>query len=56
MTRPLRIVAPVEADRVDLYARWKADIAARDWDRVHVVADRGSPVDIADRLKRTWAR
>jgi hypothetical protein len=46
---PLRVVAPVEADRVDLYATWRAEIAARDWSAVHVTGDRNRPLDLPER-------
>lgn len=51
----LRVVAdPPEA--VDLYANWKADIAARDWSAMHVAADKRRPIDLPDAPKRAWRR
>jgi hypothetical protein len=45
--RNLRVV-PVEPPAVDLYANWRAEIRARDWGRVHILADKRAPVVIAD--------
>jgi hypothetical protein len=34
---------------VDLYATWRAEIAARDWSAVHVTGDRNRPLDLPER-------
>jgi hypothetical protein len=36
---------------VDIYADWRDEVAARDWEAVHVRGDRRQPVDIADKPK-----
>lgn len=39
---------------VDITALLRADIEERDWDQVHIRANRNPPLDIADRPKRSW--
>lgn len=55
MTAKLKIVTQTHRPVVDIYAGWRAEIAARDWGLVHVAADKREPVDIAEtRLRRAW--
>ena len=59
MTRSkLRLAPPLPSltsPPVDIYAAWKAEIAARDWARCHIAADRSPPIDLADlSLRRGW--
>lgn len=51
--RTLRVVKPVE---IDIYAKWRAEIAARDWGAVHVAGGRNEPLDIPDRRKWSWRK
>lgn len=39
---------------VDINAKLRADIASRDWTRVHVRGDRSAPVYLPERRLRTW--
>ena len=47
----LKLVAPAEP--IDIHAKAKAEIAARDWNAVHVWADKQKPVEIGER-RRGW--
>jgi hypothetical protein len=38
--RNLKLVEPAQESRADIYAAWRADIAKRDWNAVHIAADR----------------
>ena len=47
MTRHLHAVPDVPEQRtVDIYDRWRAEVAARDWSSVHIKGDRREPVYI----------
>jgi hypothetical protein len=56
MTRAAALKLVPAPGGVDLYATWRAEIAARDWSAVHVWADKQRPVYLGDRPQRTWAR
>ena len=43
--RNLRVVKADEAP-VDIYARWKADLAAIDWRATHIRGDRARPITL----------
>ena len=38
----------------DIYTAWKAEIASRDWSRVHVRSDRSEPVELVEGPRRVW--
>lgn len=50
----LRIIAPASPEPVDIYASWRAEIAARDWRNVHIRGDRRQPVMLEDQRRRVW--
>lgn len=37
-------------------ARERRHIMARNWNAVHIAADRRAPISLADRIKRAWVR
>ncbi len=39
----------------DIYAAWKADIAAVNWSATHIAGDRRAPVELAD-TRKGWSR
>jgi hypothetical protein len=49
--RNLKLVKPAV---VDIYASWRAEIAARDWSACHVAGDRNPSLELSDRPKRNW--
>lgn len=55
---PLKLIAPSPEQparqTVDIYAGWKAEIAAIDWAATHIAGDRRLPVDVADTRKGWW--
>jgi hypothetical protein len=46
-------LAIVHLEPIDIHAKAKAEIAARDWGAVHVWADKQKPVEIGER-RRGW--
>lgn len=49
-----RHLRAVETHPLDITLAIRADIAARDWDSVMVAGDRARPLDLPERVKRTW--
>lgn len=49
--RNLRVVRP---ERIDITALMRAEIRARDWDAVHIAADRRSPIYLPEFVRRVW--
>lgn len=41
-------------ETADIYAGWKAEIAARDWERCHIRGDRNPPLEWWPRVRRLW--
>jgi hypothetical protein len=39
---------------VDITALLRAEIEARDWERVHVTSHRSAAIELPDRPKRSW--
>jgi hypothetical protein len=55
MIRPkLHAVPDVPVEAVDIYAKWRAEIASRDWGRTLIWSDRNPPIDLPDIQKRGW--
>ena len=53
---PLGVAPPLDMAG-DIYQKARAEIAAVDWARVHIAADRRSPLDLQEsRPRRTWSR
>jgi hypothetical protein len=52
--RKLHVVRDDEPS-ADIYARWKADIAAIDWSASHIRGDRAQPIELPD-SRRGWYR
>ena len=44
----------VEKPAIDIHAKWRAEIEARDWSRVHIIGDRNPPLELDDRPRRGW--
>jgi hypothetical protein len=52
MKPKLTVVDPKpERKVVDLYEKWRAEIRARDWGKVHVIGGRNPPLELCDRPK-----
>lgn len=56
MTRAKLALVPAEAETVDIYAAWRAEIGARDWPRVHVAGDRSEAIDLPPARKSGWRK
>lgn len=52
----LRAVETVPERAVDIGRLIRAEIAMRDWERVHVSGDRNPPLQFLPRSLRTWRR
>ena len=52
MKPKLTVVDPKpERSVVDLYEKWRAEIAARDWSACHIAGDRNPSLELSDRPK-----
>lgn len=54
MTAKLKIVGTHRPVVIDLYAKWREEIEAVDWRRVHIQGGKNPPLDIPDAQKRGW--
>lgn len=54
--RKLKVVTATHRPVVDIYAAWRAEIAARDWDTLHTRADKREAVEIQETRRRGWIR
>lgn len=53
--RRLKLVEKPSGEVVDIYDKWKADIARIDWSATHITGDRSSPIHIdSPRHRRGW--
>jgi hypothetical protein len=43
------------AERIDITMLLRADIRARDWERVMIAGDRAKPVDLSDPIRGAWS-
>ena len=54
--RLISVPSPVERPVDITLDLLRPEIAARDWSRVHVAGDRSPPLELGERVRRTWWR
>lgn len=55
MKPKLSIIRETHRPVVDIYADWRAEIAAIDWSETHIRGDKRQPIELGD-SRKGWAR